>query len=67
MNSMKPLYLFVFSLLVNDARGIFLVIYNDTNVKCRLSTYYNEDLYIKFIIINIFYYISISYHIKVSV
>ncbi len=30
---MKPLYLFVFSLLVNDARGIFLVIYNDTNVK----------------------------------
>ena len=30
---MKPLYLFVFSLLVNDTRGIFLVIYNDTNVK----------------------------------
>ncbi len=29
---MKPLYLFVFSLLVNDARGIFLVIYND---KCK--------------------------------
>ncbi len=30
---MKPLYLFVFSLLINDARGIFLVIYNKINAK----------------------------------